>query len=353
MTDNSRILIIYNAPVSVFPVYNGKPSNNSLSSNDLSESGFSKEILKVKKTLQEHFTVVNSIAVDKNVEKTIQKINNFSPDAIINFVESIEGIASYEYCMAGVFELLGFHYTGNIPSCLGNCLNKGRTKNILRSFGINTPGFITVKPKNNISKEDFDLNFPVILKLLNEDASIGISEFSVVNDFKTLKKQLNFLLKTYNQEIIIEEYIDGRELNVAILGNTVLPVSEIEFKGLPKELPKIVTYDGKWIAESTYYNHTKPRCPARLNKRLQKKIEDIALLAFQSMNCRDYARVDIRVNKEQIPYVIEVNPNPDISEDSGFVRASKAAGISYSDLLFKIANFALARKENDTQNKAS
>ena len=144
----------------------------------------------------------------------------------------------------------------------------------------------------------------------------------------------------------------GRELNCAVLGGKPLPISEIDFTGLPEGLPKIVTYDGKWMEDSVYYENTKPVCPAELNEDLKKNIEEIALQAFEAMNCRDYARVDIRLDKNNNPFVIEVNPNPDISTDSGFVRAAAAAGISYSGLLSTIAEFALNRKKNDSQIKA-
>ena len=353
MKINAKILICYNSPVSVFPIYNGNPTNNKLSSNDLSESGFSKEISNIEKNLSNFYTNIKSLSIDRNLEKSISVINNFNPDVIFNFVESIEGIASYEYCMAGVFQLLGFNFTGNLPSTLGNCLDKNRTKSILRSYNINTPNSIIVNPTENLRELEFDLKFPVIVKLLKEDASIGISEYSVVDNLSALKNQLKFLFDTYKQNVIIEEYIDGRELNAAILGNTVLPISEIDFNGLPDNLPKIVTYDGKWIEDSIYYNHTKPICPAKLNSKIKNKIEKTAILAYEALNCRDYARVDIRLDKNGEPYVIEVNPNPDISVDSGFARAAMAAGITYGMLLNKIANFALSREKNDSQNKAS
>ncbi len=358
MKKDAKILICYNSPASIFPIYNGKPQNGNAAAgvttpNDLSETGFSKEIGLIEKSLLEKYSCVESLAVDGNIERTISQINNYSPDVIFNFVEAVEGISSYEYCIAGVFQLLGYNITGNIPSCLGNCLNKERTKNILSSHGIDTPDFITVKFSTKLIKENFNLRFPVILKLLNEDASIGISEFSVVDDFEKLNKQLSFLQKMYKQDVIIEEYIDGRELNVAILGDSVLPISEIEFKTLPDGLPKIVTYDGKWMADSVYYENTKPVCPAKLNQTLKKRIEETALRAYEVMGCRDYARVDMRLDKNNVPFVIEVNPNPDISTDSGFARAASASGLSYPDLLAKIAEFALIRKRNDTQVKAS
>ena len=353
MKSETKILICYNAPVSIFSVYNGKPANEYNPDNDLSEKSFLKELSKTESSLSEFFTDVKSLAIDKDVRKTINNINSQNPDVIFNFVESVEGISSYESCIAGLFELLGYFYSGNKPSTLGNCLNKQRSKSILKSRGIVTPNHITLKPKARLSEIDIELNYPVILKLNNEDASIGISEFSVAKNYKELRKQFSFLAKTYNQEIIIEEYIKGRELNVAILGNNVLPVSEINFKGLPPELPKIVTYDGKWIDGSVYYQYTKPVCPAKLSKRIKSKIEKIAIAAYEALQCRDYARVDIRLSNDGIPYVIEVNPNPDISSDSGFARAASASGLTHKELLSTIANFALSRKKfNDSKVRA-
>ena len=349
----AKILVCYNAPVSVFSLYNGRPEDKGQGSKDLSEEGFSKEIDHVVSSLKTKFSEVESLAVDKRVQRVIDEITAFNPDAILNFVESVEGIAHYEYCMAALFELLGYHYTGNIPSSLGNCLDKDRAKSILCAFGINTPGSLTLEPHRKFSEKDIDLNYPLIMKLLDEDASIGISEYSVVHNYKDLKKHYKFLAETYNKSILVEEYIDGRELNIAVLGDKVLPVSEILFEGLPDEMPKIVTYDGKWIEGSVYYNHTKPKCPADLPKRQQKKIEEMALTSFKALNCRDYARVDVRLDQKGTPFVIEVNPNPDISRDSGFARAASAAGINHTDLLFTIMNFALNRKDNDKKIKAS
>jgi len=353
MKIDSKILICYNSPVSIFPIYNGKPSQKGKQQNDLSESGIIKEISLIKNSLKERFSNVETFAVDRNVERTIKKISKISPHIIFNFIESIDGVASYEYCMAGVYQLLGINFTGNTPPCLGNCLNKTKTKLILKSFNINTPDSLTLDKKDIIKEGNFNLKYPLILKPAREDASIGISEFSVVNNFIELKKQLAFLRRTYNQEVIVEEYIDGRELNVAVLGDMILPISEIQFNGLPVHFPKIVTYEGKWIADSIYYNNTKPKCPTVIDASTKRKVEKIALLTFQAMDCRDYARIDIRLTKNKVPFVIEVNPNPDISMDSGFVRAANAGGISYSEMLYKIATFALERKNHDSQCKAS
>jgi D-alanine-D-alanine ligase len=353
MKENARILICYNAPVSVFAVYNGKRNDESAKANDLSENNFVNELRKVEQSLSKHFTEVKSLAVDRNVQKVINNLNAFNPDAIYNFVESVEGISAYESYMAGLFELLRYEITGCPPVTLGNCLNKARTKAILKSRGILTPQYRILKRTKRFTEKEIKLRYPMILKLMYEDASIGISEFSVVKNYSELRKHFSFLVDTYNQDVILEEYIRGRELNVAILGGRTLPVSEISFDGLPEDFPNIVTYDGKWTEGSIYYNHTKPVCPAPLPERTKKKIQKTALQAYEAMNCRDYARVDIRLSNDGVPYVIEVNPNPDISSDSGFARAAAADGISYDDLLYTIANFALIRKKkNDSQAKA-
>lgn len=352
MISDTKILICYNAPVSIFPVYNGKPAGDNHPPDDHSETEIANQISRIRKSLKKYYNDVHTLAVTRNITRTVQKINYLKPDLIFNFVESIDGIASYEYCMAGLFELLGYEFTGNLPGCLGNCLNKARTKNILRTFGIDTPKSIIIKKSEKVTANNIKITYPIILKLLYEDASIGISELSVVRDFKSFANHLTFLQETYKQDIIAEEFIEGRELNIAILGRKILPISEIIFEGLPDGLPKIVTYDGKWIEESTYYKYTNPSCPAKLNKRLKKKIEEIAIAAFEAMNCRDYARVDIRLDKNNKPFVIEVNPNPDISIDSGFMRAAAAAGLNYPELLLNISQLALSRNQSDTQNKA-
>jgi D-alanine-D-alanine ligase len=353
MIENAKILICYNAPVSVFSIYNGKRGDEDTKGKDLSEKSFIKELNEIKKSLSKYFKEVNSLAIDSDVNKTINNINTFCPDIIYNFVEAVDGISSYEWCMTGLFQLLSYEFTGCSPITLGNCLNKERTKSILKARNILTPDNITLKPKSRFTADDITINYPIILKLNSEDASIGISEFSVVNNYKELRKQFRFLAETYNQDIILEEFIKGRELNVAILGEKVLPISEIKFTGLPSGLPNIVTYDGKWIEGSTYYNNTKPVIPAKLNEKTKKRIEKVAWAAYEALSCRDYARVDIRLSKTGIPFVIEVNPNPDISSDSGFARATAADGISHAELLYTIANFALNRKrKNDSRAKA-
>lgn len=292
---------------------------------------------------------VEILPINSDIKTAIKNILDYSPDVIFNFVESVEGKSNFEGYVAGVYDLLGIPYTGNGPNCLGNCLSKLRTKQILISHEIRTPRSYYAQINDEIHKNTFVLKFPVILKLAREDASIGISEFSVVNNFESMKKRLEYLFSSFNQEVLIEEYINGRELNVAILGDRVLPISEIRFDNLPDDLPKIVTYEAKWSPQSIYYKNTIPKCPAILDDQLKSIVIKMALEAFHALECRDYARVDIRLNQKNIPYVIEVNPNPDISRDTGFVRSAESDGISYEDLLNQIAHLAIKRISYDSQ----
>lgn len=349
MKDQKKILICFNEPVSYYENYLGKEAVSESEKVDLSEKDFFNQISNIKSVLETRFESVKTIPFNKNLVGIIRQIEAFSPDVILNFVESVEGNSNFESYVAGLFDLLGYNYSGNDPIALSNCLTKSRTKQILTSHNLRTPKYLTVKEGVIPTSKSLGLSFPVISKLAREDASIGISEFSVSSNYSELKKRLNYLFETFRQDVIIEEYIEGRELNVAILGKEILPISEIRFDGLPEEFPKIVTYEAKWSPESIYYKYTIPKVPADIPSSVKTRVEKLAIQAFEALECRDYARVDIRLSRKNIPYVIEVNPNPDISPDAGFVRSAAAAGISYEDLLFRLISFASKRIPHDTQ----
>lgn len=350
MSKKQKILLCYNEPKSMYNNYIGKQllSDGII---DTSESDHAAHVSEIIGSLQNYYDDVDIAVFNTNIEGVINKILSYSPDAIFNLVETVEGISNYEAYAAGLYELLGIRYTGNTPLCLGTCLDKSKTKQFLHAFGIKTPNFYIATPNKKINADVFQLKFPVILKLLKEDASIGISEFSVCGNLNEINSRLQFLFETYKQEVLIEEYISGREFNVAILGETVLPLSEIDFTGLPENYPKIVTYEGKWLPDSIYYQYTNPVCPANIDAETMQRIVQLALSSFKLLYCRDYARVDVRLDHDNTPYVIEVNPNPDISSDAGFARAAAAAGISYPELLKRITDFALNRKAHDTKVK--
>ena len=348
MKENTRVLLIYNQPVGgIYESYDGKRVKSE-SSNiiDLSEVGVIEEYEEIKETLTNNGIETETFNLLDNVQElcSILSFRNF--DVIFNLVESVKGESSKEMYVAGLYELFDIPYTGCSAVTLGLCLNKHRAKLFMKGAGFNVPNW---KLYETPSKIIFDSkpSFPMIVKPSKEDASVGISEQSVVYNEKELKEQVEFLFTTLKQPILVEEYIDGREINSAILGDKekiALPLSEISFDTLPDDLPKIVTYEGKWIKDSLYYQNTIPVCPAPLDEKLSEKLKEIALYVSNLFGCRDYARVDLRLTKENQPYILEVNPNPDISIDAGFARAARVYGLSYEELLLKIINFALERR---------
>lgn len=342
MKRNKKILVCYNEPKSIYKNYLGKDVDSE-GQTDLSEDGFQKQIKSLVTNLSINYSEVQEFAVNSNVTSVYNKIRSFKPDSVLNLTESVEGNAQLESYVAAMFDILEAPFTGNNALALGNCLFKQRTKRILIGSGIPTPPYEVLRFNERNKKYKTKLKFPLIVKLLSEDASIGISEFSVVTSSAQLKKRIHYLFDNFNQDILIEEYIEGRELNVSILDGEVLPISEISFKGLPKGLPKIITYEAKWSTDSKYYQYTKPICPAKLSANKIKQISKIALSAYNELSCRDYARVDIRLAKNNKPYVIEINPNPDISPDSGFARSAAAAGLSHEDLIRKLIDLSLNR----------
>ncbi|MBU0561077.1 MAG: ATP-grasp domain-containing protein [Bacteroidetes bacterium] len=350
MIYDKKILICYNEPASPYENYLGKSVGKDEKKIDLSESEFMNTLITIEDELKRKFNDVASLGFNGNFVQSIDALRKIKPDIIFNFVESIEGHSNFESYVTGVFDMLEFEYTGNNTLCLGNCLNKIRTKHILRAEGVPTPDYLEILFGAQLKNLTVNLEFPLIAKLATEDASIGISEFSVVSNHDELIKHVEFLFSNYSQNVILEEYISGRELNVAILGDEILEISEISFKGLPAGLPSIVTYEAKWAAGSVYYNFSNPVCPAPLKRNIRNKIEDIAIKSFNALGCRDYGRVDIRLTDDGNPFVIEVNPNPDISLDSGFVRAASAAGLSYLELLERLAHFVYRRINNDQKN---
>jgi len=275
-----------------------------------------------------------------DLELLIRALKKYKPEVVINLCEGAFGDSHLESNVPSILELLNIPYTGSPPLSLGMCQNKGLTKKILKANGLPTPKYWVFEDSVNCQG---DFEFPLFVKPLREDASLGISRNSYVRNEDELRAQVEYITDRYKQPVLVEKYIAGRELNVAILGYDepeVLPISEITF-GFRDE-PKIVSYSAKWFKESDEYEKTKPVCPAALDPSVKNKVEKIALKAFNLLYCRDYARVDIRL-RDGSPWILEVNPNPDISMEAGFSRSLKTAGISYEQFVEKIIQFALQR----------
>jgi D-alanine-D-alanine ligase len=313
---------------------------------DLSELGVLEEMEDIKAALAELGYKSSLLNVDSNIFRLIDFLREEKPDLIFNLVECVENDALQEMNVAGIYELLKIPYTGAGPLALGIALNKPLVKQLLSQNGIKTPRFQVFKiPEKIVPAED--LRFPLIVKPAREDASVGISDESVVYSVNELRKRVRYIFEEFDQPALVEEYVEGRELNVAILGNKkplVLPISEIDFSGLTDDMHKIVSYDAKWAHGTIAFEGTKGVCPAKVSPEMEAKLKDIALRCFNLIGCRDYARVDFRLNNvDGEPYVLEVNPNPDISDDAGFARSARTYGWTFREAIGKIVESALER----------
>ncbi len=283
------------------------------------------------------------LSVDHFSKELVQVLTKIAPKFVFNLCEEINGRSELEMCVAGLLDLMGVPYTGSGPIALGLALNKFHSKQILRAAGLpcargylHSPG---VKPLKR------GVRFPVIVKPAHEDASLGVNAGSVCHDNDHLESQVDYIHGVYQQDALVEEYLDGREFNVSLIGSEpeVLGISEIDFRDLPEGEPRIVSYRAKWDEESAAYSGTKPICPAEVSRRLEKRIKDVAIRSYRAVGCRDYARVDMRTDARGNLYVLEVNPNPDISPKAGFAGAARAAGFSYTEMILRITRCALER----------
>ncbi|HEY3250461.1 MAG TPA: ATP-grasp domain-containing protein [Ignavibacteria bacterium] len=352
MKKKLNIAIIFNDPVQYAKgvVYEGTGINidDVPEEIDMSEYGVLDEVRSVEKALKplEHNTKIIPVALDIN--KLIDELNENRPDIIFNLCESVDGDPTQEMNIAGLFELLKIPYTGSRAFTLGLALNKPLVKTILNNNGIPTAKHFVTASTNNIYLNGH--KFPLIVKPSREDASIGIDNDAIVTNKAQLKRRVEYVLDEYKQPALVEEYIDGREINVSVVGNDELitfPISEIDFTGLPEDYPKIISYNSKWMYKTVEFANTKAVCPAQnLTKSEVTIIQETAKKVYRLLGAADYARVDMRFRKG-IPYVLELNPNPDIAsdapEDTGFTRSAKAYGWSYQYLIQKIIKYALKR----------
>ena len=314
---------------------------------DLSELGVIEEMEDIKSALNSLGYKASILNVDRDVFRLIDFLREEKPDLIFNLVECIDNEAIQEMNVAGIYELLEIPYTGANPLTLGIALNKPLVKEILTYHNILTPKFQVFRPSERIVLRE-GIAFPLIVKPSQEDASVGIDDDSVVYNMTDLKKKIRHIFHGFEQPALVEEYIEGREINIAILGYkkpVTLPISEIDFSGLDKNMHKIVSYAAKWVEGTVEFNGTQGVCPAELPARLEARVKEIALQCYNLIGCRDYGRVDMRITRQGVPYVLEVNPNPDISDDAGFARSARVHGLSFKDAIGKIVESALERAQ--------
>lgn len=274
-------------------------------------------------------------------ESAFEKIKALRPDIVFNIAEGLNGI-SREAQIPAMLDMLKIPYTGSDPLTLATCLDKSRTKEILSYYNIKTPRFITASSLNDL--KGLKLSFPVIIKPIGEGSSKGIFDSSFITNEDELKKAVVNNFETYNQPSLIEEFLPGREFTVAIIGNeentAVLPIVEINFDQLPVDMTPIYSYEAKWIVDRREDPLEIFTCPAVLDKRLERKIKNIALKTYNILRCKDWSRIDIRLDAFGQPNIIEVNPLPGIlpnpKDNSCFPKAARAFGLDYNQMLNQV-----------------
>ena len=248
-----------------------------------------------------------------------------------------------------MLDMLGIPYTGSDPLTLATCLDKARTKEILTYHGISNPKFILVDSIEQI--EDQNLKFPLIVKPYSEGSGKGIFSTSYVKDKAELEREINRVLSEYEQPALIEEFLPGREFTVAVLGNDdeteVLPIVELNYNDFPDDFIPIYSYEAKWILDTRENPLDVFTCPADVNKKLELQIKDTVLRAYKTMRCRDWSRIDVRLDAENRPNIIEINPIPGIlpnpEDNSCFPKAARSVGLSYNDMVNKVLYVAAKR----------
>jgi D-alanine-D-alanine ligase len=280
----------------------------------------------------------------KDIVALAESFRSYGADAVFNLSECPMNSAQKEPHGAAYLELLRFPYTGNGPMALSVCNDKALTKRILASHGIATPGF---RVFSEVPREGCGLPFPVIVKPSKEDGSAGITEESIVEDEARLAERVAHVIEKYAQEALVEEFLGGREFNVAVLGNgtaedpyRAFPPAELVYRN---RRWRICSFESKWDPGHPSYAEIAPQCPAEVSDDLRTRLAALTIECARVFGLCGYSRVDFRTDGKGKLFVLEVNPNPDISPDAGLARAARAEGLSYEALLLEILRLGLAR----------
>lgn len=294
--------------------------------------------------LRDQGFAATAVNVEERLEVLTELVQHRRPDVIFNLVEHFHDQAGLEPAVAGFFDLHQIPYTGATPLALGLCRRKGTAKQLLLANGVPTPDYrILWTPR---IPRNHGLRYPLIVKPAREDASAGVHEDSVVDRYSELVRRVGAAFAAFDAPILVEEFVAGREFHIAILGNDpprVLPMVEYDFARLPEGRRGIISYAVKWDPTQEDYHRVDSICPARVSKRIQARIEKAAIGAFRVLGCRDYARLDVRLDADGQPFVLEVNPNPDLTEGVSFMESAEAAGLSFGDTLAALVNMAAER----------
>jgi D-alanine-D-alanine ligase len=291
----------------------------------------------------EHHSI-QLIGLERDVSVLHREFAKRRPDVVVNLCESLAADSRGEMLIPALLELLQVPWTGSSALSLALALHKNKAKEILKARGVPTPEFRIIETVQDVMR--VDLPFPLIVKPSREDASMGIDFDSVVETKQQLGKAVSKVLRTFHQPALVESFVVGREIYVPILGNQprrTLPLSEIKFGQAFVGKPNVVSYTAKWDLSSRECIES-PSEMVELEPETLARCTEVALAAFEALECRDYGRVDLRVDASGQPFVIDINPNCDLHPQAGFARAALAAGISYADLAFHLVELAWERR---------
>jgi len=319
-----------------------------LHSADALEPPIDPVIEQLRGAIEAHDHIVESLPVDGEVEPVVRALSTRTPDLVFNLAESFGGKSALESNVAALLNLLGLRYTGSSPAGLLLAGDKSLTKKVLSFHGVRTPEFATVF--RGALDWAGDIEFPVIVKPPQEDASLGISSNSVVHDLRELFTRIDELQSEFQQPVLVEQFVEGREFYVGVLGNAnarALPVIELDFSGFPAGMPRIASWEAKWgddgVGSGDQFAGTRSIFPVDVGPTLIERMQHAAVEAFHALRLRDYARIDLRVTPDEQIFVIEVNPNCYLERESEFARAAAEGGLSYDALIARILELSLAR----------
>jgi D-alanine-D-alanine ligase len=270
--------------------------------------------------------------------KWIEKLRRGKYDLVFNMCEGIDGIAPLESAVISVLELFKIPFTGTSSYTAAVCLRKHVINGMLEKGGLPIPRFALIRRGDPL----VSVGFPAIVKPAAEDASVGVEQRSVVRNTRQLAARVEAMLEVWD-EVLVQRYVEGREVNVGILGDTVLPIAEIDFSRMPRGRWRIVTYQSKWDTGSVDDVGSEPRCPARLPAKVAAETRRVAMRAWKISGGFGYGRVDMRIDANGQPWILEVNANPDIAPDAGLARMARVTGIEYPALIRNICELALAK----------
>jgi D-alanine-D-alanine ligase len=287
---------------------------------------------------------VVKIPVRGNLEEIEERLRSFSATEtfIFNNCDGFNGNNLGAVQVIRLIERMGFRHTGASADSIELCIDKPRCKENLQRFSIPTPRYQVFEK----AEGEFLLEFPAIVKPSVEDASMGIDLCSVVGNREDLFTRVAYIIEEYQQPAMVEQFIGGRELAVAMLGNDiveVLPIAEDDFSAIPNPLEHLLTYESKWKPESPYFQNIPARVPAVLTQKEKQVVEGVAQDSFRAAGLHDLGRVDIRFDNG-IPYVIDINELPDLSPDAGFWNSARASGLTYPQMVERILIHALQRE---------